>query len=300
MAKEFQALSDQLGDVVESAGAGLVRVEAGHRFGASGVAWNGDAIVTASHVVRREEEIGVGLPDGSTVSATLVGRDEATDLAVLRLPDPAAAAKAGVKPVRWSDGKDLRVGDLVLALSRPGRTVRAAFGIVAALGEAWRTGMGGRVDRYIETDTARGAGFSGGLLVGSSGQALGLNTAFGRHGPAVTLPAQTLQRVIPMLLAGGHVARGYLGVGAYPVRIPQAQDAAERAGLIVLSVAPEGPAAQAGVLQGDILVSVDGGATGSIAELRTRLDEGTAGRAARLSILRGGRGQELEVKLGTR
>lgn len=297
MASEAQALSDQLAGVVQAAAPSLVRVDARSRFGGTGLAWDGGVIVTASHTVRSEDDIGIGLPDGSTVAAALVGRDEATDVAVLRLSDEAGARKTGLKPILWSGGENIRVGSLVLALSRPGRTVRASLGVVSALGDGWRTRMGGKVDRYVETDVARAPGFSGGLLVDTAGHALGMNTGLGRHGPAITLPAATLERVVPALLAEGHVPRAYLGIGAYPVRIAGEKGGA---GLIVLSVDPEGPARQAGVLQGDILAALDGAPIASLSELRSRFDEGTVSRAVRLSVLRAGQEREIEVKLGSR
>jgi len=133
------ALSDGLAAAVAAAGPSVARVDARHRYPASGIVWSADGvIVTASHVVRREEDIKVGVGEES-VSAEFVGRDPATDIAVLR------ASVTGLTPARWGDVDALRVGHLTLALGRPGRTVRATMGIASAIGGEWRSPEGGRL-----------------------------------------------------------------------------------------------------------------------------------------------------------
>ncbi|MCP4361762.1 MAG: signal protein PDZ, partial [Chloroflexi bacterium] len=142
MSEILQHLSDDLAGTVEKAGPSIVRVEARRRLPASGIVWSEDGvIVTAHHTVEREEKIKVGLPDGQTVSATLVGRDPTTDLAVLR------SEATGLTPPTWAsfDSQGVRVGHLVLALGRPGKTVQATLGIVSALSEDWRTPGGSQL-----------------------------------------------------------------------------------------------------------------------------------------------------------
>ena len=138
MSEVLRNVSDAVASTVEATGSGVVRVEARRRLPASGVLWSSDGvIVTAHHVVERDENIQVGLPDqgagSQSVPATLVGRDPSTDLAVLRVE------ASDLTPPTWGDASDLRVGHLVLALGRPGRTTQATMGIVSALGESWRT-----------------------------------------------------------------------------------------------------------------------------------------------------------------
>src|SRR5262249_7094387 len=138
---DIQPFSDALASAVEAAGASVVRIEGRHRGPASsGIVWSAaGAIVTADPKIEREEGIGVGLPDRKKVPARLVGRNPGTDLAVLR------AEASGLTPATWIGAEGLKVGHLVLALSRPGETVRASLGVVAALGPEWRTRGGGRI-----------------------------------------------------------------------------------------------------------------------------------------------------------
>src|SRR5262249_13517093 len=214
---DIQQFSDALASAVEAAGASVVRIEGRHRGPASsGIVWSADgAIVTADHKIEREEGIEVGLPDGRKVAARLVGREPGTDLAALR------AEATDLKPATWAGAEGLKVGHLALALSRPGQTVRASLGVVCALGDEWRTPMGGRIDRYLETDVSHQRGFTGGLLIDVSGRGLGLNDAGLRRGLGIAIPAATLQRVVAELLAHGGGGRGFLGVGAPPGRLPE-------------------------------------------------------------------------------
>src|SRR5512135_2124597 len=208
-------LSQTLASTVQSAGAGIVRVEARPRLAASGIVWSADGvIVTAHHIVEQDENITIGLPDGRTTTAKLVGRDPTTDIAVLR------AEQKGLTAPVWADPNTLKVGHLVLALGRPQQTVMATLGVVSALGESWRTPAGGRLDRYVQTDVVMYPGFSGGPLVDAGGQFVGLNTSALMRGISLTIPAPTLQQVVQTLLTKGKVSRGYLGVGAQPVRLP--------------------------------------------------------------------------------
>src|SRR4051794_18910444 len=172
MAEVLQCLSNALADTVEKAGAGVVRIEARRRLPATGIVWSNDGvIVTANHVVERDDNITVGLPNGETASATLVGRDPSTDLAVLRVQG------ANLTAIGQANPDSLRVGHLVLALGRPGNKVLSTLGIVSAIGEGWRTRGGGELDSYLQTDVVMYPGFSGGPLVDASGQVIGLNTS---------------------------------------------------------------------------------------------------------------------------
>ena len=297
---EIQQFSDALAAAVEGASASVVRVEGRHRGpSSSGIVWSADgAIVTADHKIEREEGIEVGLPDGRKVPARLVGRDPGTDLAVLRVE------ATDLKPVSWApaDTDSLKLGHLVLALSRPGQSVRASLGVVAALGPEWQTRSGGKIDRYLATDVAHQRGFTGGLLIDVSGRGLGLNDAGLQRGQGIALPAATLKRVVEALLVHGGVKRGYLGVGAHPVRLPGpiAEQAGHPVGLIVVAVQPGGPAEQAGILLGDVLLSLDGHPLGDMGELQSLLGEERAGKEAALRLSRAGEVREVKVTLGAR
>ena len=293
MGTMLEELSASTADLAERAGRSLVRVDGRRRMSASGVVWSADGlIVTAHHVVEREEGLEVGLPDGSTVAATLVGRDPSTDVALLRV------AATGLTPAEWVDAADLRVGNLVLALGRPGKSVQATLGVVSALGGAWRTGGGGEVDRYLQTDVVMYPGFSGGALAVAGGRVAGMNTSGLMRGVSLALPAGTLKRVVEALHAHGNVPRGFMGV--QPVRLAEelAQTARQETGLMVMSVEAGGPAAQAGLVQGDVMLAVDGAAMRHLDDLQVLLMSGSAGKSVPVRYVRGGVVQESTITIG--
>jgi len=292
----LKEISSGIAGVVEQAGPSVVRIEAGRRFPGSGIVWAADGtIVTADHVIEQEDEIRVGLPDGQLVAATLAGRDPGTDLAVLR------AQASGLSVPSWSDGA-AKVGQLVVALARPGRTVRARLGIISAVGEAWRTPMGGELDRYLEADLTPGFGFSGGMLVDTDGRVLGMNTAGLLRRAALTVPVPTLRKVVGMLLAHGKIRRGYLGIGAHPVRLPAGleQQVGQRVGLIVVSVEPGSPAERGGLGLGDVIVAVDGTLVRSHDDVAAQLTSEKVGASLRIRLVRGGAVKELSLTVAER
>lgn len=289
-------LSDLFASLVESAARSVVRVDGRSGPGSSGVVWSTDGtIVTASHTLE-EDEIDVTLADGSTHHAELVGRDHATDLAILKIPH------TGLARPQWLEPDGLKVGHLVLAVTRPGRTARAFSGIVSALSDAWRSPSGGRLDRYIESDVQLQPGFSGSLLVDMSGRVLGMNTTGVLRGHAIAVPTATVRRVIEAVLAHGRVRRGYLGIGTQSVRLGPALEAqlAQETGLLVASVEPGSPAEKAGVLLGDVLVALGATPVRSVLELLALLDEESIGRPLAARVVRGGSVKELSVTVGVR
>ena len=297
MANVLSSFSEDLASVVSQAGGGVVRVEARRRLPASGVIWSSDGlVVTAHHVVEREDGIRIGLTGGHVVPAELVGRDPTLDLAVLRvnLTDGAASL--------WTDIDELRVGHLVLALGRPGQSVRATLGVVSALGGSWITPAGGRMESYVQPDAAMYPGFSGGPLVDCNGRVLGINTSALLRGATVTVPTAAVRRTAEDLLAHGRIRRGYWGVGSQLVRLPQglAEQLAQETGLLVVSVAQGSPAEQGGLLLGDILVAVDGRAIRSVDDLLAVLSSAQMGSEAQAKLVRGGLMMELMVTTGER
>jgi S1-C subfamily serine protease len=296
MADVLREISERLAGVVEAASRSVVRVEGRRGAPASGVAFAEDVVVTAHHVLEWDEDLAVGLPDGGTAEAHVVGRDPGTDLAALRVKGPALA------PPAWSDPVGTRVGHLVLALSRPGSRLRAGLGIVSSKGGAWRTHTGGRLDHDLRVDLPLHPGFSGGLTVDAEGHALGLNTAGLARGVGVVVPSATLQRVVGALLAHGHVRRGFLGVGLQPVPLPSSLEAVagQPAGLVVVGVEPGGPAERAGIVLGDVLIALDGHALRHPGDLLPLLEEERIGAEGVLRLLRGGESRELRVTIGVR
>ena len=283
--------------MIETIGAGVVGVEAGRRSRGTGVVWSADGlVVTADHVLHHEEGIRVRLADGQQAAAAVVGRDPTTDVAVLRVRD------AAVRAPGWGDLASLRVGNLVLALGRPGRTVRATIGIVSVLGEGWQTPAGGRIDRYLEADVRLYPGFSGGPLVDVSGNVLGINTAGLRRGGSLTVVTPTIRRVVDALVTHGRIRRGYLGIATQPVRLAPAlvERTHQPTGLVVLEVEPGSPADRGGVLLGDAVLEVAGQPVRYPEELFGVLSGDRIGTAVAVKVLRAGTVQELSVTIGER
>lgn len=294
MADSLQSLSEQMADTVEQVAPSIVRVGGRRRMAASGVVWAADGVIVTTHHVVRRENISVGLPGGERVSASLVGRDPTTDLAVLRVDSGDLTAAT------WDDG-NLRVGQLALALARPGRSVQATLGVVSALGESWHTGAGGEIDRYLQTDVLMYPGFSGGpLLVGQT--FAGINSSALLRGASVTIPATTVRRVVEALLSHGRVKRGYLGISTQPVRLPAslADNLDQETALLVVNVETESPAGEAGLLMGDTIVTLDGAAVRHHDDLVALLSGDRVGRKVPVQLVRGGELRELNVTIGER
>jgi len=288
MANELAALSGELAEVVGRVGPSVVAIDARPRFGSSGVFWRPGVIVTAEHTIRREEEIAVTLPDGVRVEATVAGSDPGTDLAVLKVGAagaPAAIAAAVPAP-----------GNLALAVGRsPDSGVNATMGIVSAVSGEWRTWRGGRLDRYIRLDLTLYPSSSGGLVVDTKGEAIGIATSALSRIAGLAIPASTVNRVVDEILARGSVARGYLGVGLQPVELPD-----HHKGLIVLSLEAEGPAAKAGVLIGDVVVSLGGTAVDDTDDIQTVLEKHAAGQTIQAGLVRGGVALSIGIAIGER
>ncbi|MCA9939554.1 MAG: trypsin-like peptidase domain-containing protein [Anaerolineales bacterium] len=297
MSETLSQFSEGLAGAVATAGVGVVRVDARRRMPASGLVWSADGlIVTSNHVVRADSGIQVGLADGRSVSATLVGRDPTTDLAVLR-------AAAGDLPLLGRvDSADLRVGHFVLALGRPGKSIQATLGIISALGESWRTGGGGVIDRYLQTDVVMYPGFSGGPLVDVNGRVVGLNSSALARGVSVSIPMGTLNRVVGSLVSDGKVKRGYLGISTQAVRLPQAlqDELGQETGLLIVSVEAGSPADESGLVLGDTIVQFANQAVRSHDDLISLLTGDRVGKSAPAQILRGGALQLVDVLIGER
>ena len=304
----FSDVSQGLAQAAALAGPSVVTVKGRRWTPGSGIVWKAAAgevlIVTASHVLEWDENIQVSLAGGAggDLPAVLVGRDPATDLAVLKAAvKSAAAAAAQPAPLAQPlEGPAALVGELVLALARPGGGLRASLGVLHAVEGAWRTPAGARVERFVQPDLVMYPGFSGGPLLTAAGAVLGLNTSGLARNTPITLPVETVQRVVETLLAHGRMPRGYLGVGAQPVRLPEdlAQAAGQEIGLLVSSVEPGGPAAQGGLLLGDTLLSIEGARLGSMDDLLAFLNADAAGKPAAVRLARAGQQVELTVTPG--
>jgi S1-C subfamily serine protease len=295
-ADALTALSRRIASLVAERSAHLVRVEGRRRGPASGIVWSSDGLViTSSHGVERDEQIEVGLPSGDSAEAELVGRDPTTDLALVRV------RATGLFPAEWADAQP-DAGELVLALSRPGRSPRAALGVVARAAGEYRAAGGGRIDRWLETSLDPAPGLSGSLAVGASGAALGLATSGLVRGAVMVVPPTTLRRVVRSLAAHGGVRRGFLGITTFPVRLPTAlaAPAGQSGALLVSAVEPESPAARAGLLLGDGLLAIGGVRVTEPTDLLPLLEEERIGEALPVRLVRAGELREITVTVGAR
>jgi S1-C subfamily serine protease len=290
------SLSNELAGAVERIAPSIVAVHARRRLPSTGIHLRPGIVVTAEHTVRAEDGLTVETPDGRSHPATLVGRDPGTDLAVLKI----TTDLDGPPAPRGDDGA-LRVGHMVLAL---GYGPRASWGVISALGPRWRTWRGGEIDRLVRLDLVLYPGFSGGPLVDAAGHVVGVNTSALARDSRLAVPVTTVGRVVDELLRQGHVSRGYLGIGMQPVRLPDGLRAAlglpGDGGLIVVTVEPDGPAARAGLLLGDVLVALDGVPTADLDDVQGRLGGDRIGTTVTALVVRAGARAEVRVTVGER
>lgn len=294
----WATLSNQLAATAEAAGKSVVAVH-GRRHPSSGILWSSDSVITANHALRRDEEITVVTGPGKSTTASLIGRDPTTDLAVLRLQQAAENP-----PGQWGNASRLRIGELVLALGRTWRgNIVASSGIISGLMGPWRTWRGGELEQFIRPDLTLYPGFSGGPLVNAEGEILGLNTA-GLHRSGITVPSSTLLRVVPELLEKGRIERPYLGLAMQAVPTPESLrtrlNLKAGAGLLVAHVEPESPAEKGGMLLGDVLVEIDGKPVEDTDAVQDALRSHKPGDSIPVKLVRGGTLVTLSLTLAAR
>lgn len=295
----LQDLSDSLANVREQVGRSVVGVYARRRLPSSGFVWAPGVLVTAAHTIRRDRDIQVLMPGGGTIGATLAGQDFGSDLAVLKIEHTDAP------PVERGEPDTLRAGNLVLALARlRSDQLSLDYGLVAAVGAAWRTWRGAEIDRLVTLDGGLRPGFSGGPIVDAGGRVVGMGTSALARSAGVVIPVPTIATVVEELLSHGQINRGYLGLGMQPAQLPDAL-AAELSlgsphGLLVASVAAGGPAEQAGIQVGDVLLTLAGQPCTDTAHVLAALARTRAGTALALDFLRGGQRRSLQITLGER
>jgi S1-C subfamily serine protease len=295
MSATMHELSENIATLVRGVGPHIVRIDGRRRLAATGVIYSQDGlIVTAHHVVERDDALTVGLDDGTTHDAELIGRDPNSDIALLRVK------QTGLTPAQWTEPSALAVGHLVLALGRPGKSVQATLGVISALGGAWRTPAGAEVEHYLQTDVAMYPGFSGGPLLTADGSFAGINSSSLVRGISVALPKPTIVRVVNTLLAHGQMPRGFLGVGIQPVRLahPLGEQSSQETGLMVMSVEQAGPADAAGIIQGDILISANATTLRHVDDLQAFLSSTAAGSEVTIRLARSGELQTRPVTIG--
>ena len=260
----------------------------------SAILWQPDAVVTSEQAIGDRDEYEVVTPSGATSIARIAGRDSGTNVLVLRTDSPLAAATAPRSAAA--------VGTLALALgadANGGTTAR--MGLVSAVGSQWYSRAGGRIEQRIALDIRLGRTEEGGPVLDSEGGLLGMST-LGPPGVVLAIPAATLDRVVPQLLRDGHVARGWLGLGLQPVAIPDPLRAAagQGTGMMVMSIAENGPGAVAGVKAGDILLTIDGTSMRGVRRVIAGLDDTSVGKTVELRLIRGGEVSALSVAITAR
>lgn len=292
-------LSNNLADAVERAGASTVAVHARQRYPASGVHWRPGVIVATDHTVERDDDITITLPDGTSVPAALAGRDPSTDIVILKVEG------ANLPVATVGDAAALRVGHMALAVGRFREgSLGTSLGVISALGGPWNTWRGGQVDQFIRADVTLYPGFSGGPLVNAAGEIVGINTSGLSRTMGLTIPAATINRVVDQLLSKGHIARGYLGVGLQPVRLPDtlkhAIGVSSETGVIVISIEGGGPAEKAGLFIGDILITLDGRPVTDTDAVQALLGPERIGTPLTAKIARGGAPVDVTITVGER
>ena len=291
-------LSNNLAEIVAQSGGAVVAIKTDRRFAPSGIHWRKGIIVTSDESLQSYDGISIVLENGHTVPVTLLGRDPSTDVAVFKLED------RDIPVATIGETATLKVGHIVLAVARSIEgDVRSTMGTASVITGSWQSMSGGTIDRLIRPDITFNPGFAGGALVDAAGNVVGMNTS-GRRGKALTIPAETVDRVVEQLTTKGRIVRGYLGVGMQTVCLPQylvaMLDLSTRQGVTLVNVEPNSPADRAGMLWGDVLVTLDGISVGDPGNVRGILDRDRIGKTIPAQLVRGGNLVEVSVTIGER
>jgi S1-C subfamily serine protease len=290
----LSALSDLLVARFAAASASVAAIRLSERAHLGAILWRQDALVTSEQALPERDALDAVLPDGSRIAGKLAGRDPATNVAVIRLDAPAPAPALSPSAPQ--------VGALVIAAGADeGGRASARLGTVNAVGPEWHSMRGGRIEARIQLDVRLAASEEGGPVFDAAGGWLGMTT-FGPRGQVLVIPAATVERIAPALLAGGRVPRGWLGVALRPVAIPDElrEPAGEATGLMVMSLSQEGPAAKAGIVAGDIILSVQGTSARRLRSVLAHLGSDSVGKTVVLRVIRGGAVIAVEVSITER
>ncbi|HEX2914346.1 MAG TPA: trypsin-like peptidase domain-containing protein [Chloroflexia bacterium] len=292
----LRSLSNHMADAVERISPALVVVNGRQRQPATGIVFAPNLVLTADHVLEREEDLTVVTHDKRTLPAQFVGRDISSDLAVLRVADlnVEKAALSADAP---------RVGQLILAVGRPSpEGPMASIGIISAVGGPLRTRQGVTLDRFLQTDAIPYPGFSGGPLIDSEGAVVGVMSTGVVASVALGVPATDAWRIAETLSQQGFIKRGFLGISSQPVELPASQRAgrSQETGLLIVRVEENSPASRGGLMVGDILVSLDGQPASDAEDIQALLTGDRVGKTVAVEVIRGGAAQTLQVTIGQR
>jgi S1-C subfamily serine protease len=291
------AFSDQVAALVERASASIVAVHGGGRWSSSGVHWRPGVIITAEDVLERDEQLTVTLPGGRKVAASLAGRDPSTDVAVLRIEAQSLPVAA------TADTASLRPGHVIVAVGSFEGAPAASFGLVGIVGSAWQSLRGGTIDSLLRLDLALDARAEGGAVVDTRGRVVGM-TVSGPRRRVLAIPTATIDRAVDQLLAKGYVGRGYFGAGLQRVRLARQRNGEHPAegkhGILIVSIDPDGPAARAGLVIGDIVTAWNARPLTGVRDVIRLLGPNSVGNTVDLHLLRGGAPKDLKIVIGER
>jgi S1-C subfamily serine protease len=284
------ALSASLADIVARTAPAIVSVHS-HRSRASGFVWKSGLVITADETLADEGEVGIRLADGTEQTATIAGRDHTTDIALLRFDANKIAKEMTIAPATLSPIVPA-LGSLAVVVAAERGMPSASLAMVSLVGERWKSLRGGDIDARIELDVRLRHSHEGGLAMDASGQVIGMAVRGPRR--VLVIPAATIERVAARLETHGRIARGYLGVGLQPVRLD------DGVGAMVMSVDKQGPAAAAGIRQGDVIVSVNQERIAGVRSLLRSLGPDSVGSTIDLAIQRAGAPVQLKLTVGER
>jgi S1-C subfamily serine protease len=274
--------SNALATRAELAKGAVVAIRLAHGRHITGMVWGPDIVVASEQSLPQQDEFELVAPGGAVVSAKIAGRDPSTNVAILRLAAPivSPAIAAG----------EARTGAIALAIGADGAGgASARLGLVNLAGAEWHSSRGGLIDRRIVLDLRLASREEGGPVLDAAGNCLGMST-FGPRGQVIAIPTATIARVVPQLARDGRIARGWLGVALQAVAVPDAlrETAEQSSGLMVMSVVEGGPAAQAGIVAGDIILSVDGTPAHRFRKIARHFGSDSIGRKSDLRVIRSG------------
>jgi S1-C subfamily serine protease len=308
MTSSLESFSQSLSEIITQTSQSIVAIQ-GRRSAATGIHWQQGFIVTSCEALRAGDTFSLGLPDGRSLEAELLGSDPTTDIAVLALPDGLELPVANI-----GDAQGLALGQLVFTVGRShqrrqstsGQSTSGQFtslGMVSHLSGPWRSQLGGQIDQYIEVSLSLRRGSAGCPLINASGQVVGFNT-FGPRRSVLTIPAATINPIVEQLQQRGKLSRGYLGLGMQAVplaeNIQQQHSLSNQSGIMVISVAPDSAAERAGMLLGDVMVAINDTPLEQLPQIQALLGPQSVGQALSLQLLRGGQLQTITLTVGER
>jgi len=299
MATDLLNLSNELSGAVERAAAGVVAVQARPRINSSGIVWRKNLILTSSEGIRFEEGIKVLFPDGRHADARLRGSDPGTDLALIETDT------GGIAPLELGSDQHLKAGQLVLAVGRTAGTGPiASFGIISGVSGEWKSWRSGKLNPFVRLDLSVYPTSSGGAAVDAAGTVIGLVSTGLSRSSILAVTRQTIDRVAQKLLEHGYVGRGYLGISLQPVPLPgnlkEKLKIDQDTAIMLLGIEPNGPAAAAGLILGDVLLEAGGRKLSDPETLAEVLDHAKIGEEVTFRLLRGGVVEEGKVRIGER